>query len=239
MSSRNVKDLKEPFQSSIQLLIKKAEEEGLNPLVTDVSRTLAEQRQLKKDGLSFTLDSKHLIGEAVDIAFTYFPNGKGGLLYDAKLYKRLYAIIKDIPFVIWPYKDLGWGWDKPHFQYDKTKKIGDNGNMKLSDFKVDGMPADQRIAALKGQVKRYKSEINRWRTERFKWFDIAKERLGLLHKLNITNEVCLGTVDDLKDDLEDAEDEVERLTEQLKDCGLTPEQEEGLSLLERFKKWLP
>ena len=118
MSSRDVNELKEPFRSSIKELIKKAKRSGIPAFVTDTTRTLAEQKKLVKEGKSKTLKSKHLIGEAADIAF--LVNGK--LSYDAKLYKRLYTITKTIPFVIWPYRDLRWKWDKLHHEYDPSKE---------------------------------------------------------------------------------------------------------------------
>ena len=158
MSNRNINKLVQPFQDSIKKLIKQAEEAGLNPLVTDVSRTPAQQQELFDDGLSFTLKSKHLIGEAVDIAFTSLPGGKGGLLYDAKLYKRLYKLAKDIPFVIWPYKDLGWNWDKPHFQYDKTKKIVDNEDMYKEKY-------EQEVGNHKESIARGNSHYKNWQHE--------------------------------------------------------------------------
>ncbi|KKN71732.1 hypothetical protein LCGC14_0417980 [marine sediment metagenome] len=118
MSSRDINKLKETFRASVKELIRKANNIGIPAFVTDTTRTLAEQKELVRKGLSWTLESKHLTGEAADIAF----NPDGPLSYDAKMYKRLYKIVKDIPYIIWPYKDLGWRGDKPHFQYDPSKK---------------------------------------------------------------------------------------------------------------------
>jgi len=115
--SRDIKDLKEPFRTGVKKLIKRAKAAGIPVFVTDTTRTKAEQKELVKKGFSQTMDSKHLVGEAVDIAFKV--NGK--LSYDAALYRRLYDIAVDIPYVAWPYRDYKWFWDKPHFQYDADK----------------------------------------------------------------------------------------------------------------------
>lgn len=116
--SRDINKLFGPFQTGIRILIKRANDAGIPAFVTDTTRTEAQQRRLVDAKLSWTMDSLHLTGEAADIAFTV--NGK--LSYDHNLYFKLYEIAKDIPFVIWPYNDLEWYWDFPHFQYDKTKE---------------------------------------------------------------------------------------------------------------------
>jgi len=116
--SRDIENLKEPFRTSVKELIKQAKEAGIPAFVTDTTRTLKEQRELVKKGYSKTLKSKHLIGEAVDIAFLI----NGELSYSKTLYTRLYKLTKDIPYIIWPYNDLKWKWDWPHHQYDKNKK---------------------------------------------------------------------------------------------------------------------
>ena len=133
MASRDIGKLKEPFQTSIRELVKRARAKGIPILITDTTRTLAEQKELVRKGFSKTLKSKHLTGEAVDIAFQI----DGRLSYDEKLYKKLYEITKTLPFVIWPYKDLGWKWDRPHHQYDKTKKIVDNESMSCEKEKKE------------------------------------------------------------------------------------------------------
>ena len=120
--SRDINKLKEPFRISIKNLLKRANRAGIPAFITATTRTLSEQKRLVLEGKSKTLKSKHLIGEAADIAFKV--NGK--LSYDSKLYTKLYAIVKNLPYVIWPHLDLGWvkkGFtDKPHFQYDPSKK---------------------------------------------------------------------------------------------------------------------
>jgi len=115
--SRKISKLKQPFQDSVREVLRIAEIAGLPVLVTDTTRTLAEQKELVKKKLSFTLDSKHLKGEAVDIAFEV----DGKLRYDDSFYSDLYDIVKPIPYIVWPYRDYKWFWDMPHFQYDPNK----------------------------------------------------------------------------------------------------------------------
>ncbi len=156
-SMRDTNKLKSPFREGIELLIKLANEQGIPAFVTDTTRTLAEQKELVRKGYSKTLNSKHLTGEAADIAFQI--NGK--LSYDARLYDRLYIISKTIPYVIWPYKDLGWNWDKPHHQYDKNKKTRYNTDMK-------------ELVKCKEETRKLNTEIGRVTKER----DNAREALG-------------------------------------------------------------
>lgn len=131
MSSRSLEELKEPFRSSIKQMLAEAKKAGIPYLVTETTRTLEEQKENVRKGVSWTLNSKHLIGEAVDIAFKIDSK----LSYDARLYNRLYTIAKGIDFVRWPYKDYNWGVDKPHFQYDSNKKSVIIDDMELKEAK--------------------------------------------------------------------------------------------------------
>lgn len=173
MASRDPENLIEPFRTGIKELIKRADESGIPAFITDTTRTIEEQRELVRKGYSKTMNSKHLTGEAVDIAFQV--NGK--LSYDAKLYKRLYAISKKLSFVIWPYKDLWWNWDYPHFQYDKNKKIGDTISMNCDTEKKEiqklnteiGTVTKQRddaINAFKKEVEGHKGTLSQLETAR-------------------------------------------------------------------------
>jgi len=169
MSSRDPEKLIEPFRASIKKLIKLANEQGIPAFITDTTRTIGEQRELVRKGFSKTMNSKHLIGEAADIAFQI--NGK--LSYDAKLYERLYSIAKDLPFVIWPYRDLRWLWDRPHFQYDKNKKISDTTAM---DYKQ-----------LYEQEKSDHAESIKEKSENYKMWQIQLTRANTLDLENESN----------------------------------------------------
>lgn len=121
MASRDLNQLQEPFQTAVRELLKRAKAQGIPFLVTETTRTLAEQKENVRKGVSRTLNSRHLIGEAVDIAFTV----GGRLSYDPKLYERMYEIVKVLDWIIWPHIDLKWkeaGFvDMPHYQYSETK----------------------------------------------------------------------------------------------------------------------
>lgn len=234
MSSRDPNKLIQPFRGQIKKLIKIANEQGIPAFITDTTRTLAEQKELVRKGFSRTLDSKHLKGEAVDIAF----QKDGKLLYDVDLYHKLYEIAKGLPYVIWPFKDLKWNWDYPHFQYDAKKKVGYNSEMSLSDIRVDGMPADQRIRELKAQVRRLLSETKRWKDERLKWFNIAKDRLDDIHKLEIQSKVFQGKIETLEDNNKELNERLKHLENQLKDCGITTEQKNNLGLFKSLRDLL-
>lgn len=175
MASRDLNKLKEPFQTSVRELLDKIKH--LDPLVTETTRTLAEQKEYVRKGVSWTLNSKHLTGEAVDIAFL----SDSKLSYDAKKYDELYSILKDIPWLIWPYKDLEWGVDKPHVQYDPTKppKRVIIPNMDLQEAKET--------------IRDLNTEIGRVTKER----DICREALSVSRKKESKNyknwQTCLDS----------------------------------------------
>ena len=115
--------LVEPFRSSVKEMIKRCKDiPGFR--ITETLRTLERQKELYKNGYSKTLKSKHLTGEACDV---YVRD------YDMSFYNQIYERIKDIPYIIWPYKDLAWNWDGPHFQYEPKKK--ENNMLTLDDLK--------------------------------------------------------------------------------------------------------
>lgn len=83
--------------------------------VTEGLRTKERQAQLVKEGKSKTMNSKHIIGSAFDIAII---DEKGNITWDLKYYKEFAEVIKKLA------KRLGfdiecgadWGWDGPHIQ---------------------------------------------------------------------------------------------------------------------------
>ncbi len=86
--------------------------------VTEGMRTEERQRQLVKDGKSWTMKSRHLIGEAVDVMA--YVDGKGS--WEAEHYHTIARAMKQAA------KELGvvitWGgdwstvFDGPHFQIE-------------------------------------------------------------------------------------------------------------------------
>lgn len=157
--SRDIEQLIEPFRSKIKTLITLAKQAGLPVIVTDTTRTIEEQRELVKKGYSKTMNSKHLTGEAVDIAFQV----DGKLSYDAKLYEKLYAISKKLSYVIWPYKDLQWNWDMPHFQYEPKKIVKDPliPYNPVMDYKA---LYEKEVFAHKETLAQVKSNYDNWQT---------------------------------------------------------------------------
>ena len=209
--SRDINKLREPFRASIKELIKRAKAAGLPIIVTSTTRTLAEQKELVRKGFSRTLKSKHLTGHAADLAFQV--NRK--LSYRPELYEKLYTIIKDLPFVIWPYRDLKWGWDWSHTQYDKDKvgKIVHSTDM-------------EKIQALTDQVKRLQEEVRKLTREVHKAeANLEQERRN--HKDTLKKykaEFSKRTT---------AEDDIRAITKNLKSCELN--KFKGLSLLKKIE----
>lgn len=93
--------------------------EDLDFRVTEGLRTLERQKQLKRQGATRTLDSRHITGHAVDI----FVSVKGVGTWDFKQYKRVAAVVKQaaklekVP-IVW-----GGDWvtfkDGPHFELNR------------------------------------------------------------------------------------------------------------------------
>ena len=87
-------------------------------------RTLERQRQLKAQGLSKTLNSRHLTGHAVDIVPAVDLNGDGKITGDEMWHHS--QLVKLAPFIRQGFEREGvpyeWGgdwrnaWDKPHWQ---------------------------------------------------------------------------------------------------------------------------
>ena len=81
-------------------------------------RTLERQKELMAAGLSKTLKSKHLTGEAVDL----YPLTNNGKYIAVDRYNELAKIVKAQAKrlgiqIYWGF-DL-WGWDKVHYQLTK------------------------------------------------------------------------------------------------------------------------
>ena len=206
--SKDINKLIEPFRTSVKELINKAKEADIPILITETTRSLTRQRQLVKEGKSRTMNSKHLVGKAVDIAFLV----DGKLSYNKTLYNRLYKITENIPYVIWPYKDFNWKWDWPHHQYDKNKKVGYNEDMKLKDCQEE--------------ARKLNTELGKVTPER----DQARDERDALAK-ELTKE-RLERIEDIKEkeiNYDKWQDEIDRR----KKCEL--ESKEAKTLLDRIK----
>ena len=120
-----IKTLLPEVQPLITLLIAKLDEVFSEiPLITDANRTLEEQKKLYAQGrtapgpvVTWTLDSKHIGGRAVDIAFL---DSKGQLTYSVD-WERFGFVVRSIPGLEWGF-DL-WKIDKPHVQFNPDKAV--------------------------------------------------------------------------------------------------------------------
>jgi peptidoglycan L-alanyl-D-glutamate endopeptidase CwlK len=109
----------------LERVVRKAAE--LSPIpfrVTEGTRTLARQRQLKASGASKTLNSRHLTGHAVDIVPMVDVTGDGKVTGDDMWHHS--QLVKLSPYIKAAFKACGvpytWGgdwknaWDKPHWE---------------------------------------------------------------------------------------------------------------------------
>lgn len=119
-----IKGLNPDFAKLVEKLVenlwKTFEPLGFYPLITDGNRTLAEQKELYAQGrtkpgkiVTYTLNSNHIGGRAVDIAFIAIDGG--GLTYNVD-WDLFGSTVRSIP-------GLGWGgdWkgfrDRPHVEF--------------------------------------------------------------------------------------------------------------------------
>lgn len=137
--------------------------------VTEGIRSVAQQRENIKKGVSWTMNSRHLTGHAVDIAPTVDLNGDGKVStaeqYHWPLYYKLAVVIKQAA------KDVGvpvgWGgdwkkrkdgphWELPHKAYPATARAGfmasDEPGLRAALNDEPMAPETEHGAALKGAV---------------------------------------------------------------------------------------
>lgn len=65
--SRKLEDLESSFRGKVHEFLAKLMEVGLYVVVVDTLRTKKEQEENVKKGVSWTLNSRHLVGKAVDV----------------------------------------------------------------------------------------------------------------------------------------------------------------------------
>lgn len=123
-SERNLLGVKPDLAAVVREAHRRMEDDasGLSFIVTEGKRTTVRQAELVKAGASRTMNSKHLTGDAVDVAATV----NGDVRWDWPLYGIIAQKFKDVA------DDLGiaieWGgdWksfrDGPHFQLAERKK---------------------------------------------------------------------------------------------------------------------
>lgn len=84
-------------------------------VVSEGLRTLERQKQLYKEGKSKTLNSKHLVGKAFDIAILINNQVTWEEKYYIEFARIIYKLGSDLNI---PIKSgiIEWGWDCPHFE---------------------------------------------------------------------------------------------------------------------------
>ena len=112
--SRSLNDLDPAVQPKFFELLARFTEAGIPVLVIFTRRTQAEQDALIAAGLSWTNNSRHLIGRAIDVCpyETFQLHGPDKLQWDGKdpVWAQLGKIGKSLGFVWggdWTQKDLG------------------------------------------------------------------------------------------------------------------------------------
>jgi peptidoglycan LD-endopeptidase CwlK len=116
MDARSTNSLKGVHPDLVKIFTRAHAMAEVKPVVTEGLRTVARQRQLVAKGASKTMNSRHITGHALDVAFIF---GKE-VRWDWPLYKTFADVMKRAA------KELGlsieWGgdWksfkDGPHFQ---------------------------------------------------------------------------------------------------------------------------
>ena len=83
-------------------------------VVTEGVRTKARQRELVKSGASKTLNSRHIVGRAVDIA----PQVHGAVSWEWRHFKPIIERARALADEMGLELQFGydWGWDAPHIE---------------------------------------------------------------------------------------------------------------------------
>ena len=119
-SRRSLDKLQGVHPDLVKVMVLAIKESPYDFGVTSGLRTEVEQRKLVAEGKSKTMNSKHLDGEAVDIAVYY----RGQLTWEFHYYKEVARHIKIIAREL--NVDITWGgeWktfkDGPHYQINST-----------------------------------------------------------------------------------------------------------------------
>lgn len=95
-------------------LYKSAESEGPDFVVTEGLRSKEKQQEMVEQGLSKTLNSRHLTGHAIDIAAF---DEHGNVTWDKEAYEELSTYFFEAAEELEVEVEWGgdWGWDFPHF----------------------------------------------------------------------------------------------------------------------------
>lgn len=118
--SRRLDDLSARFRPLAVELLARLTEAGIQVMIVDTLRTPAEHAENLAKGVSWTQHSKHLDGDAIDVApwDMYTLDGPDKLQWDARhpVWARIGAVGKTIPGLRW-----GGDWKKTpdpgHFEF--------------------------------------------------------------------------------------------------------------------------
>jgi peptidoglycan L-alanyl-D-glutamate endopeptidase CwlK len=119
--SRSTKNMT-GIHPDLRLVLDKAlEDSPLDFVVIEGLRTVERQKQMVESKASFTMDSRHITGHAVDL-LPIGPNGKPA--FDWPLYNQLGPAVKKAAEELGVELDWGGDWKKfkdgPHFELDRT-----------------------------------------------------------------------------------------------------------------------
>lgn len=122
LGSRSLNNLKGVNTELVEVVKRAIEITKQDFTVIEGLRSMSRQRQLKAEGFSETLNSRHLTGHAVDIVPYPIPNDWSE--YKDKQWKQIAdAMLKAAKEkgvdLQWGYKE--WGWDKPHYQLSRAR----------------------------------------------------------------------------------------------------------------------
>jgi hypothetical protein len=112
--SRQLDDLSPEFKPLALELLARLTEARIPVLIVDTLRTAAEQAENLKNGVSWTLNSRHLTGDAIDIVpyQVYHLEGPDKLTWDASnpIWSRIGPIGEKLGLIWggrWKVRDLG------------------------------------------------------------------------------------------------------------------------------------
>lgn len=115
-SKNNLKNVNSKLVDLVNLVAKNIDKElpGYSFIVTEGLRTLERQKQMVSEKKSKTMNSKHLTGNAVDIALLK----DNTITWNASEYKKISVLFKKYAKelninLIW---GGDWGWDSVHFE---------------------------------------------------------------------------------------------------------------------------
>lgn len=121
LNARSLRNLAGVHEDLVRVVKRAAELSPVHFTVIEGLRTVARQRQLVASGASQTMNSRHITGNAVDLA----PHdANGAIVFDWPLYHRLAPAMKQAAAEFGVSITWGGDWvsfkDGPHFELSRT-----------------------------------------------------------------------------------------------------------------------